>query len=197
MSKPKKQKNQFEFSVTSLHDSLELLEILNGVVRVDDVIDGYMYSDIDRKVQCMVDRDVKKITFKICSYGGSVYDSMALYDLIHGLGKHGIKTEGIVEGIAASAASQIVLQACQVRSSLINSRFLIHEPRRWVMFQRERTSDMIDETKEMVAIGGVIYDIMSKRCKKTVKELMQDIERKEKWMSARDALKYGLIDRIV
>ena len=190
-------KNKRKIEVDSMDESLELYELDNGIVRVDTNIDEYMYSDLDRRIQYLLDNGHKNITFKITSPGGDAYGAMAIYDLIMGLNNRGIKTTGLVEGIAASAASMVVLQAVQNRYSKPNARFLIHEPRRWALFRMEKTSDMRDETKEMMAITGMIYEIVASRCKKSVKEITKTVDRTEVWMSSKEALEFGLIDKIV
>lgn len=180
-----------------LTDKLEFMELTKGLIRIDDSIDEFNTSDYMRKIGFVVDRGIKTIQFYITSPGGSAYHALALYDRIVALKHKGIKTEAYVEGMAASAASMIILQGIQKRYATANARFLIHEPRRWVMFARERVSDMVDETKEMVVLSELVYNIMAKRCKISKQELTKLITRKETWLSASEAKKIGLIDAIV
>ena len=150
-----------------------------------------------RKIAYIVNKGIKNIKFFITSPGGSAYHALALYDRLISLKNVGVKTEAYVEGWAASAASMIVLQAMNKRYATANSRFLIHEPRRWTFMARERVSDMQDETKEMVALSDIVNSIMAKRCKKSSKDIDRVVSRKEVWMSAREAKAFGLIDGIV
>lgn len=180
-----------------LSDKLEFEELNRGIVRIDDGIDEFNTSDYMRKIGYVANKGIKTIKFLITSPGGSAYHALALYDRLMSLKNIGIKTEAYVEGMAASAASMIVLQGIQKRFATANSRFLIHEPRRWVMFARERVSDMQDETKEMVILSELVYNIMAKRCKIGKQELSRLITRKETWLSANEAKKIGLIDGIV
>lgn len=181
----------------NLSDRLEFEELNNGIIRIDEAIDEFSTSEWMRKINYVVNKGLGKIKFHITSPGGSAYHALALYDKINSVNRDGIKTEAYVEGMAASAASMIVLQAIQKRFATANTRFLIHEPRRWIMFARERLSDMQDETKEMMRLSDVVYDIMSVRCKISKQDLVNMINRKETWLSATEAKKVGLIDAII
>jgi len=180
-----------------LSDRLEFEELNRGIIRFDEAIDEFNTSDYMRKISYLESKGFKKIRFFITSPGGSAYHAMALYDRLIALKNNKIKTEAYVEGMAASAASMIILQAMQKRFATANARFLIHEPRRWVSFSMERASDMQDSTKEMVTLSGIVLNIMAKRCKISRSQLSNMITRKEIWMSSIEALKIGLIDGIV
>ena len=184
-------------SPNDLSDRLEFEELSRGTIRIDDSIDEFNTTDYMRKIGYVVNKGVKNIKFLITSPGGSVYHALALYDRLVSLKNVGVKTEAYVEGMAASAASMIVLQGIEKRYATANARFLIHEPRRWTMFARETVSNMQDETQEMVALSEVVYGIMAKRCKLSKQELSKLITRKEIWLSSSEAKKIGLIDAIV
>lgn len=180
-----------------LSDRLQFEELNNGMIRIDEAIDEFNTSDYMRQIAYVVNNGNKTIKFYITSPGGSVYHALALYDKIVSLKGLGVKTIALVEGMAASAASMIILQAIQKRYGTPNSRYLIHEPRRWVMFLRERISDLQDETKEMVELYNVVLNIMAKRCKISKQQLSQLITRQETWLSASEAKKIGLIDGVL
>lgn len=184
-------------SPNDLSDRLEFEELNRGVIRIDDSIDEFNTPDYMRKIGYVVNKGIKTIKFFITSPGGSAYHSLALYDRLVSLKNIGIKTEAYVEGMAASAASMIVLQGMQKRYATANSRFLIHEVRRWTFMARETVSNINDESKEMNSLTTVIYNILAKRMHKTVKQISDIITRKEVWLSANEALKLHLIDGIV
>jgi len=119
-----------------------------------------------------------------------------LYDRIIHLPKQGIKTDAVVEGLAASAAAMVILQAMQKRYATLNSRFLLHEPKR--MPDGLISPSMIrDETGYLCDIENMIYSILAKRCKKSKKQIAELIGRREVWLSAKEAKKLGLIDTII
>lgn len=99
-------------------------------------------------------------------------------------------------GIAASAAAMIILQAGDRRTCTPSTRFLLHEPSRWTFYKSETLSNLVDEAQEMKAITNQIAKIMSEKTGHSIEELMNLISRKEVWMSAEEALKWGIIDKI-
>ena len=109
----------------------------------------------------------------------------------------GVKTEAYVEGMAASAASMIVLQGVDKRYATQNARFLIHEVRRFIMFAQERATELMEQSKEMNSLTDIVYSILAKRMKKNKKQIHELINRKEVWLSSVEAKKIGLIDNIV
>lgn len=179
-----------------LSERMEFEELSKGVIRIDDAIDEFTTSELMRKINHITSNGIKKIVFFITSPGGSIYHSLALYDRIIALKNVGVRTEAYVEGMAASAASMIILQAIEKRYATPNSRFLIHEPRRFLMFASERASEMQENTKEITVLSEIIINIMLKRCKLNKKKLLELINRKETWLSSKEAKKIGLVDEI-
>jgi ATP-dependent Clp protease, protease subunit len=181
----------------SYWDHLQYFDEDHGIIRLyNDISELTMASTLQR-LDVMEKNKIKKITLKICSPGGGAYYAFAIYDRLVQLVDAGIEIEGVVEGWAASAASMIVLQGCSHRASNARSRFLLHEARRWVMLAVEKTSDLEDEVKEMKALTDVIVQIISQRSGKSADEVRQTVERREVWMSAQEALDWGLIDQVI
>ncbi len=140
---------------------------------------------------------LKRLDLRINSPGGDAYGAMAVYDTLVAMRKEGVSIDATVEGLAASAAAMVLLQAAEHRYARPHARFLLHEVRRWVTFQDERTSDLQDVGREMNALEAMIVGILAERCRKTEEEVKRVIERREAWMSAQEALDFGLIDRIL
>ncbi len=179
------------------YDYLNFYDLGAGIIRIHDPINQHTTTTILRLLDIMTeDPRLQTIRLSIASPGGGAYHAFAIYDAIQRVIRRGKQVEGLVEGYAASAASMIVLQACSVRRSAANARFLLHEGRRWIMFAVERTSDMRDEFHEMEAIEEKILKILSERTGKSEAVVRETISRKEVWMSAEDALEWGLIDAI-
>ena len=182
----------------NIDDLIEYEELKNGIVRIDDNINQYEVTDALQKINYCIGKGLKNIRVFITSPGGGVYEAFSFYDSLVGIQKESkARIIGIVSGYAASAASMVILQAFKERWASSNSRLLLHEPRRFTMFNTERTSEMKESTDEMITVGEMIYNVLAKRTKKPISAIKKLIERKEVWMSAQEAKKFGLIDKII
>lgn len=179
-----------------IEDTLEWMELNKGIVRYSGHIHEFEAEDFTRRLNYMMERGVKKCTVYLNSGGGEVYAALAMYDVIKDTAKK-IKIECVVEGLAASAASMIFLQAFPVRKSRGNARFLLHEPSRFMFMTDEKTSAAQDNIKEMTNLTSIITGILSERMKMTPKQVLDLFTRKELWLSANEALKYRIIDAII
>jgi ATP-dependent protease ClpP protease subunit len=139
----------------------------------------------------------EQILFKINSPGGGAYHAFAVHDALRGLSNSGKRIIALVEGYAASAASMIVLQGADHRQARPNARFLIHEIRRWIFMGHERLSELQDQVQEMNELTDRIIRLIVARCGKTDEDVRTFIDRRENWMSAREAMDWGLVDEIV
>ena len=131
------------------------------------------------------------IKLYINSPGGSVTSAMALYDTMQHV-KADVAT--ICIGQAASAAA--VLLACGAkgkRFSLPNARVLIHQ----VMGGAEgQQKDVEIQAREMLRIKNQINQILSKHTGQSAKKIETDSDR-DYFMTADEAKKYGIIDKII
>jgi len=135
--------------------------------------------------------DKDDIKFYINSPGGMVTSSMAIYDTIQHV-KPDVSTVCI--GQAASAAA--VLLACgakKKRFSLPNSRIMIHQPMGGAEGQ---ATDIAIHAKEILRIKDSLNEILAGHTGKTKAQIERDSER-DRFMSASEALEYGLIDKIL
>ena len=175
---------------------LRMWELQRGRIRIFDSMSSSEAERVGRESRWLIqNHKTGEVQVYICSPGGGAYHAFAIYDQLRRLDKH-IQVTTHVEGWAASAACMIVLQAGRDRVATPSSRFLLHEVRRWVFFATERTSDLVDEVTEMKAIERQIVQLLASRCSKTEEEVREFISRRERWMSAQEALDWGLIDRL-
>ena len=135
----------------------------------------------------------KDIKIYIDSPGGSVYSGLGLLDTMEYV-KPDIVT--INTGLAASMAA--VLLCCGAkgkRKSLKRSRTMIHQPMSgsYGMYQ---ASDISIDAKEINSLKYELYDIISIKTGQNSKKVEQDADR-DYWMTAEEALKYGMIDEII
>jgi ATP-dependent Clp protease protease subunit len=133
----------------------------------------------------------KDISLYINSPGGVVTAGMAIYDTIQHI-KPDVAT--ICVGQAASAAA-VLLAAGQKgkRFALPKSRIMIHQ----VMGGAEgQATDVEIQTKEMLRIKKLVNEILAEHTGQKLEKIERDTER-DFYMSAEEAQKYGLIDRIL
>jgi len=133
----------------------------------------------------------KDISLYINSPGGSVTAGLAVYDTIQSI-RSDVQTFCL--GQAASMAALIL--ACGTkgkRFALPSSRVLIHQPWGGVSGQ---ASDVSIQAKEILRLKKLTIDYFAEAASKDPAAIAADMER-DFFMSAREALEYGLVDRIL
>lgn len=189
-------KNIVQINIDGFFDWLRYQNFENNVLRMDDEITQYNLTHYLNALDEYQRREPKEVTIFLDSPGGNAYAAFALYDAIRLLSDSGVFVTIIVEGLAASAAAMIILQAADKRVANKNARFLLHEIRRWVFFSMERQSELEDAIEEMNALAKQITNLIAERCGHKRAEVEKLIKRKEVWMSAKKALDWNLIDEI-
>lgn len=135
----------------------------------------------------------KEIALFINSPGGVVTSGMSIYDTMQFI-KPDVAT--YVMGQACSMGSLLAQAgAAGKRYMLPNARHMIHQPSGGAGGQ---ATDMEIQVKEILKMKRTLTDIYVKHNSqsKTFEQLAQDMER-DKFMTAQEALEYGLIDKII
>lgn len=133
----------------------------------------------------------KDISIYINSPGGSVMAGLSIYDTMNFI-KPEINT--IAVGQACSMGALLLAAGNKnKRYALPNSRIMIHQP--LGMFQGQ-ASDIKIHAEEILKIRKNLNNILSHHTGKKIKDIEIDTER-DFFMSSEDALKYGLIDKII
>lgn len=133
------------------------------------------------------------ISFYINSPGGVVTAGMAMYDTLQYI-KPDVST--IVMGQACSMGSLLAQAgAAGKRYMLPNARHMIHQPSGGA---RGQATDMEIQVKEILAMKKNLTQIYvdHNSAGKTFEDLAKDMER-DYFMSAQEALEYGLVDKII
>jgi ATP-dependent Clp protease protease subunit len=133
----------------------------------------------------------KDISLYINSPGGVVTAGLAIYDTMQFI-KPDVSTLCI--GQAASAAALLLCAGAEgKRYCLPNSRVMIHQP---LGGYRGQATDIEIHARETLAVRERLNCIMGKHTKKTSEQIMRDTER-DNFMSATQAMDYGLIDKVL
>lgn len=133
----------------------------------------------------------KDICLYINSPGGSVSAGMAIYDTMQYIKPH---VSTICIGMAASMGAFLLAAGEKgKRFALPNSTIMIHQPLGGAQGQ---ASDIKIHAEHILKIKDKLNKILSERTGKPLAELEKDTDR-DNFLSAKEALDYGLIDGIM
>ena len=131
------------------------------------------------------------ITVLISSPGGHVESGDAIHDVIRFV-RAPITTVGT--GWVASAGTHVFLAAPKERRvCLPNTRFMIHQPSGGAGGQ---STDIAIQAKEILRTRERIARVIAERTGTPIERIRTDMER-DYWMSADEAIEYGIVSRIV
>lgn len=167
----------------------------------EDAAEIYIYSDIGESwwgdgvtAKAVADqlkamKGVKNIDVRINSYGGDVFDGLAIY---RQLTDHAAKVTVHVDGIAASAASVIAMAGDTIRIAS-GGQLMIHDA--WTIAignaeELRSTADRVDMTSQELA---KLYAARTGRTETEVRDWM----RAETWLTAEQAVERGFADEVV
>ena len=133
----------------------------------------------------------KDIQLYINSPGGSVTSGMAIYDTMQFI-KCDVST--ICVGMAARMGAFLLEAGAKgKRLSLPNSEIMIHQP---LGGARGQATDIKIQAEQILKIKDKLNRILSERTGQPLEKVIADTER-DNYMSAQEALEYGLIDKIM
>ena len=127
----------------------------------------------------------------IYSPGGSVTAGMAIYDTMNYI-KSDIQI--VVIGIAASMAAFLLASGTKgKRCALENSEVMIHQPLGGVSGQ---ATEIQIAAERILKLKEKLNSLLAKNTGNSLKKIKKDTER-DYYMNAKEALKYGIIDKIL
>lgn len=131
------------------------------------------------------------ISLYINSPGGSVSSGMAIYDTINFI-KSDVSTIGM--GMAASMAAFLLSSGTKgKRCALSNCEVMIHQP---LGGAEGQATEIKIAAEHILKLKKKLNTILAKNTKKSLKTIERDTER-DHFLDAKEALDYGLIDKIV
>jgi ATP-dependent Clp protease protease subunit len=133
----------------------------------------------------------KDISIYINSPGGSVYAGLAIYDTMQFI-KPDVQTTCV--GIAMSMGAVLLAGGTKgKRAALPNSKILIHQVSSGFQGQ---ASDIEIQAREIINIKRRLEEILSAHSRQKMEKVAKDMER-DYFMTSKEALEYGLIDRVL
>ena len=133
----------------------------------------------------------KDIQFYINSPGGSVTAGMAIYDTMQFI-KCDVST--ICIGMAASMGAFLLSSGAKgKRFALPHSEIMIHQP---LGGARGQATDIQIQAEQILRVKRTLNEILSENTGKAIEIIEKDTDR-DNYMTAQQALEYGLIDKII
>ncbi len=162
------------------------------IIFLGDAVNEHTANLVVAQLLFLANEDSKKdIKLYINSPGGSVYDALAIYDTMQFVTPD-VATVGI--GVQASAAAFLLSSGTKGKRSLLeHATVMIHQPSSGT---RGKVTDQEIDLKEALRIKKLLEQIMAKNTGQKPEKIHLDMER-DKWLTAEESKKYGLIDQII
>ncbi len=162
------------------------------IIMLNDQVNSASASVIIAQMLYLEGQDPDKdIHFYINSPGGSVSDGLAIYDTMQYI-KCDVST--ICMGMAASMGAFLLAAGAKgKRFALPNSEIMIHQPLGQVQGQ---ATDMKIHADHIIATKEKLNRILSERTGQPYEKVIIDTDR-DNFLSAREAMEYGLIDKVI
>jgi len=148
-------------------------------------------ADTARRLVALAADSRDPINILVSSPGGHLESGDAIHDII---GYIDVPVNVIGTGWVGSAATHVYLSVPRERRlCLPNTRFLIHQPSGGAGGQ---ATDIAIQAREIVKARERIARVIARESGKPLEQVLLDIER-DRWMSAEEAIEYGLVSRII
>ena len=190
----------FEYAQAFLARERRVLFLRGPVINAPSRMDHFAPSMLGDDIMAMNRQDPKKpIYLVVDSPGGDVPSGLVLYDIIR-LSKAPVTTIGM----NCASMATVILAAGVEKLCFPHTRMMLHLPsgsitgdETEIAIRSKVLSDIKEELINCYLECGVTAGIVRNKTRDRVKErITKDIER-EHWMTAPQAVKYGIVDRIV
>ncbi len=164
----------------------------DNIIFLDGPIDDHVANLIIAQMLFLQSEDPKKeISFYINSPGGVVTAGLAIIDTMNHI-KNDVST--VVVGIAASMGAHILASGTKgKRFALPNAEIMIHQP---LGGAEGQASDIEISAKWIIKTRENLNKILAKNTGQSVSKVEKDMDRNF-WMSADEAKKYGIVDKVL
>lgn len=166
--------------------------MMDRIIFLGTQIDDYTANTLQAQMLYLDSSDPgKDISIYINSPGGSVYAGLGIYDTMQFIS---CDVATICTGMAASMAAVLLVAGKEgKRSALKHSRVMIHQPMGGAQGQ---ASDIEITAREIQKLKKELYSIIAEHSHTEFDKVWQDSDR-DYWMTAQEALDYGMIDKIL
>ena len=166
--------------------------MMDRIIFLGNGIDDQVANIVTGQLLFLESVDPKKdIQIYLNSPGGGVYAGLGIYDTMQII-KPDVAT--VCTGMAASMAAVLMCAGAEgKRSANKHSRIMIHQP---LGGARGQATDMQITVNEILKLKKELYDIISTHSKQPFEKVEKDSER-DYWMTAQEAMEYGMIDEVL
>lgn len=166
--------------------------MMDRIIFLGTQIDDYTANTLQAQLLYLDSVDPEKdISIYINSPGGSVSAGLGIYDTMQFINS---SVATICTGMAASMAAVLLVSGEEgKRTSLPHSRVMIHQPLGGVQGQ---ASDIEITAREIQKLKRELTQIIADHAHKDYETVLADSDR-DHWMTAQEALEYGMVDRIL
>jgi len=159
---------------------------MNSLLIYDEI--GFSGTTPQDVITFLAENKGQDVTIRINSPGGSVYDGVAIYNLLKA---HSGSVNVVVDSLCASIATIIALGGDNIKMNL-GSTFMIHNP--WTMSfgdagELRKMADDLDKVRDQ------ILSIYMTKFNGTKEELIAKMDA-ETWLSDSEALEFGFVDEV-
>jgi ATP-dependent Clp protease protease subunit len=161
----------------------------NRTVYLRGAIEGTMADTLAAQLMALDAESADDVTMYINSPGGDAAGMFAVYDVV-ALMRARVNT--LCVGMAASAGAFLLATGTGIRAATPNARIMIHQPSGAAQGQ---SSDIQIQARQIAYLRERQNHILAERTGKPVDVIARDVDR-DFWLSAADAVDYGLIDEV-
>lgn len=179
---------------SAVQDRIEETILNSRRIFFSNVVDDKSANEAIRKLWYLeLQEPGKPILFVINSPGGSVDSGFAIWDQVKMITS---PVTTLITGLAASMGSILSLCAAPGRRfATKHSRIMIHQPKIMGVVQGQAT-DLEIQAKEILKTRRLIVNVYIQATGKDRETIEKAIDR-DTWMTAEEALEYGLLDKVV
>lgn len=177
----------------AVSSELEKRMLRDRRVMVFGQINDKIARDAVSRILTLASESTKPIDVYVNSPGGHVESGDSIHDVIRFV-RDAVPVRVIGTGWVASAGALIFLGgAADKRFCLPNTRFLLHQPMGGV---QGRATDIDIEAREIIKMRERLSQIIADETGQPIERVRKDTERNY-WMSAKEAIDYGMVSRII
>lgn len=165
--------------------------MMDRVIFLGTEVNDYTANVIQAQLLYLNANDSERdISLYLNTPGGSVYAGLGIYDTMQFVN---CDIATICTGMAASMGAVLLVAGAEgKRAALPHSRVMIHQPMGGIQGQ---ASDIEITAKQILKLKDELYEIISEHAHKDIEIIRKDADR-DYWMDAKEALTYGMIDKI-